>query len=400
MDWKVHDLMPDYDTAASSRSLHRLRETARGVARKSAAPAAEEVDRDGRWPVETVRGLAAAGLLGLVVPREHGGLGEGAEAVAVVTEELGTVCGSSALVFGMHSVGTATIATKVRPPQVRRYLEPIQRGEHVTTLALSEPGTGIHFYLPRTTFERREDGSYEIEGTKSFVTSAGKADSYVISAAAGGAEADPGTFSSFVVDAGSAGIELGPPWDGLGMRGNSSRSLTFHRVELDPDQRLGREGDQTWYLFDVIAPYFLVAMSATYLGVAQGALEVAQGHVATRTYSHTGRSLAREEPVPMQLAEMWVRVERSRQLLRHAARRLDGGHPEAARSLFAAKIDAVRTAVEVTDRSMVLAGGRGYTSSSPLGRALRDARAGHLMSPTTDLLLRWLGRSLLDLPLL
>lgn len=392
--------MPDFETSASARSLHRLRELAREVAREVAAPAAEGVDRHARWPADTVRGLATAGLLGLTVPREHGGLGEGAEALAVATEELGTVCGSSALVFGMHSVATATIAAKVRPPQVRRYLEPILRGEHVTTLALSEPGTGVHFYLPRTTFERREDGSYRLSGTKSFVTSAGHADSYVISAAAAGGEGDPGTFSCFVVDAHAEGIELGPPWDGLGMRGNSSRTVSFHGTRLDPDHQLGREGDETWYLFDVVAPYFLVAMSATYLGVARGALEVAQGHVASRTYEHTGRSLAREGPVPVHLAEMWVRVERGRQLLRHAARRLDGGHPEAARSLFAAKIEVVRTAVDVTDRAMVLTGGRGYTGGSRLGRALRDARAGHLMSPSTDLLLRWLGRSLLDLPLL
>lgn len=390
----------EFETHTSSRSVDRLRRLAQDVAREAAGPAAEAVDREARWPAETVGALASAGLLGLVVPREYGGLGQGASTLAVVTEVLGSVCGSSGLVFGMHSVATATIAARVSPAQARRYLEPVSRGEHVTTLAVSEPGTGVHFYLPSTAFERTEDGSYELEGTKSFVTSAGHADSYVVSAAAAGAEADPGTFSCFVVDADEPGIELGPPWDGLGMRGNSSRSVTFRRVRLDGDRRLGQEGDETWFLFDVVAPYFIVAMSATYLGVAQGALKLVQEHVRERTYRHTGRSLANEDQVAPEVAEIWLRVERSRQLLWHAARQLDAAHPEAARSLFAAKIDVVRTAVEVTDRALVLSGGRGYGAGAHLGRALRDARAGHIMSPSTDLLRRWLGRSLLDLPLL
>lgn len=384
---------------AATPSREWLSERVRAVARDVAGPAAEGVDREGRWPRETIDALARAGLLGLIVPREHGGLGEGASALALACEELGSACGSSALVFGMHCVGSKVLSAGPRPEQVERFLAPIVRGEHVTSLALSEPGTGVHFYLPRTTFRREGDG-YRLNGRKAFVTSGGRADSYVISAAAEGAVEDPGTFSTFVVERGSAGLSWGDEWDGLGMRGNSSRSAWLEEVRVDGLHRLGREGDETWHLFDLIAPYFLVAMSGTYLGTARGALEEALATVGERRYEHSGRLVAEQAPVPSLLAEAWTEVERSRQLLRHAARLLDGGDEGANLALFAAKIDVAEAATRVTDVALRLAGGRGYGAGSRIGRQVRDARAAHLMSPTTDLLKSWLGRSLLGLPLL
>lgn len=384
---------------AGRPSSGRLTERVRAVARDAAEPAAAAVDREARWPRETVDALARAGLLGLVVPREHGGLGEGALALARACEELGSVCGSSALVFGMHCVGTRVMAVGPRPEQVERFLTPIARGEHVTTLALSEPGTGIHFYLPRTTFRGQGDG-YLLNGRKAFVTSGGCADSYVMSAAAEGAVEDPGTFSTFVVAAGSSGLSWGDPWDGLGMRGNSSRSARLEEVRVDGVGRLGREGDETWHVFDLIAPYFLVAMSGTYLGTARGALEESLAAVSGRRYEHSGRLVGEQAPVAALLAEAWTELERSRQLLHHAARLLDDGDERAVMALFATKIDVAEMATRVTDLALRLSGGRGYGSGSRIGRLLRDARAAHLMSPTTDLLKTWLGRSLLGLPLL
>ena len=386
-------------TVLGRPSPDRLAERVRRVARQVAAPAAEAVDREGLWPRPTVDALAGEGLLGLMVPREHGGVGEGAEALAIACEELGSVCGSSALVFGMHCVGTRVVAERPRPEQAERFLAPIARGEHVTTLALSEPGTGVHFYLPRTTFRPEGDG-HRLNGTKSFVTSGGCADSYVLSAAAEGAVDDPGTFSTFLVEQDAAGLSWGPPWDGLGMRGNSSREARLDEVRVEAAHRLGREGDETWHLFDLIAPYFLVAMSGTYLGIGRGALEEVVEQVGRRRYEHSGRRLAEQPAVPALLAQAWTEVERSRQLLHYAARLLDAGDPAATPALFAAKIDVAESATHVTDVALRLSGGRGFGASSRIARHLRDARAAHLMSPTTDLLKTWLGRSLLGLPLL
>ncbi len=376
-----------------------VRDQIREVARSVVADLAEEVDRDGRWPKEGMRALGEAGLLGLMVGPEAGGHGAGMLELAVATEELGRVCGSTGLVFGMHCVASKVIDVRATDEQRRRYLEPMVAGDHVTSLALAEPGTGVHFYLPRATF-RREGEGFVVNGHKSFVTSGGHADSFVASVVREDADLDPGTFSCLVVDDGTPGTSWANTWDGFGMRGNSSCSLVMDDASVPQTSLLGAEGDETWYLFEVVAPCFIVAMAGTYLGVAQGALDATIEHLRSRTYSHTGEALGASETLSHRLGEVWTAVERMRQLLYHAARSSDAGSPEGRAALFACKAEVADSATWAINEAMTLTGGRAYARNSMLGRALRDVRAAHIMSPSTDLLKTWLGRSLLDLPLL
>ncbi len=229
----------------ASPSSSRLVAIADGVASRIAAPLAQTVDQQAHWPSEAMRALGEEGLLGLHVPRRLGGLGQGLSALAQVTEALGKACSSTAMCFGMHCVATAVIAAKATLFQKEHYLRPIAEGRHVTSLALSEPGTGANFFLPRATFQR-EDGGFVLRGAKSFVTSGGHADSYVVSAVAPGSELDPGTFTCLLVDEGAAGLEWGPVWNGVGMRGNSSRGAKLNDVAVPEGNLLGREGDQIW----------------------------------------------------------------------------------------------------------------------------------------------------------
>jgi alkylation response protein AidB-like acyl-CoA dehydrogenase len=184
------------------------------------------------------------------------------------------------------------------------------------------------------------------------------------------------------------------------MRGNSSLGAQLTNVRVPLDNLLGREGDQIWYVFEVVAPYFLVAMAGTYLGVAQAALDLAAEHLKQHRYEHTSERLAENAALVEQIADMWTTVEQARQLLYHAARLGDAGSPEAAHVLFASKISVAAAAVGVTNSAMMLLGGRGYQENGKLARLMRDAQAAHVMSPTTHLLKRWLGRSVLGLPLL
>lgn len=371
---------------------------ARDIARSVLREHADAIDAEARWPAQGIAALGEAGLLGLHVGADLGGHGEGMQALAVVTEELGRECGSTALVYGMHCVGTKVAASRPTASQVDRYLRPIAAGRHVTSLALAEPGTGVHFYLPRTTF-RRDGDTYCVNGRKSFVTSGGHADSYVLSVVREGAEIDPGTFSCLLLED-HADLGWGEPWDGFGMRGNSSRSLVLDEVSVPATALLGEEGDETWFVFEVIAPYFIVAMAGTYLGVAQSALDAAVEHLSKRTYDHTGERVAAAEIVAHRVGVLWATVERTRRLLYHAAWAGDTGAPDARQALFACKAEVADAAVAVANDAMTLVGGIGYGHGGRIGRALRDARAAHVMSPTTDLLRTWLGRSLLDLPLL
>lgn len=184
-------------------------------------------------------------------------------------------------------------------------------------------------------------------------------------------------------------------WAGFGMRGNSSRPLQLDRVRVPARNLLGEPGDQVWYVFEVVAPFFLMAMAGTYLGIAQAALDEASVHLRSRRYSHSGEALRDVESLQVRYGELWTALVKSRALVREAARRGDGAHPEALSFILACKADAAETAVQLANEAMTLCGGAAYRENSRAARLLRDARAGHVMTPTTGLLKLWTGCSLL-----
>ncbi len=381
-------------------SINSHIEKAKAIAQSIVLKEAAVADKEGTWVPQSMAALKESGLTGLIVPTQYGGAGQGLYALVRVCEELGKAYSSAGLCFGMHSVGTAVIAAKATDWQKKTYLEPIAQGKHITTLALSEPGTGAHFYFPQTPLLPLSNNKFLINGGKTFVTNGGHADSYVLSTLAASEDAQPDEFSCIVLDEGTEGMQWEKDWDGLGMRGNSSRSLQLNNVQITSNHILGETGDQLWYIFNVVAPYFLIAMSGTYLGIAERALEEAKTTLAKRTYSHNGTGLAQVSLLQHRLGTLWARVERTRQLIYHAALLGDKNDPEATIALLSAKAEVAHCAVDTVNEAMTLAGGIGYHHNATLGMLLRDARAAHVMAPTTDLLYTWIGRSLLDQPLL
>lgn len=376
----------------------RLREVADQIGRNVLAPRAEEVDAKALWPRHSFEALAEAGMLGLNVPEIYGGHGQGLLAVAVLTETLGRYCSSSAICYGMHCVGTAVIAAKPTGSQAARYLRRIAGGEHVTTLALSEPGTGVHFYLPQADLRKGESGDYLLSGTKHFVTNGAHADSYVVSTRA--TTPAEGEFSCVIVDADTPGMRWEGTWEGLGMRGNSAITLKLEEAKIPEGNLLGSEGEQTWYVFEVVAPYFLIAMAGTYAGIARAALDHALTHLRSRLHSHSGESLAQVEVLQHRAGALWSRLEASRQLMFAAARLGDSAHPDALPAILSCKAEVADTAVAIANEAMTLAGGLSYRENGAPARFLRDVRASHVMAPTTDILRVWTGRALLGQPLL
>lgn len=357
-------------------------------------------DEKGVWVKETIEALKLKGLTALVVPRECGGLGHGLYALARICESLGKHYSSAGLCFGMHCTGTAVIAAKATSWQRQNYLEKIAAGKHITTLALSEPGTGAHFYFPQTSLMPVSENSFLVNGSKTFVTNGGHADSYVVSTMGATDDANPEHFSCIVLDSDTQGIQWGKEWDGLGMRGNSSRSMKLNNVTIPDRQILGERGDQIWYVFHVVAPYFLIAMSGTYLGIAERALQEANAILKKRVYVHNGTNLAQISLLQHRLGSLWARAERTRALIYSAAHKGDAGDVHALPSLLAAKAEVAACCVDIVNDVMTLAGGVGYSNNSILAMLLRDARAAHVMAPTTDILYTWIGRWLLDQPLL
>lgn len=337
--------------------------------------------------------------MGLNAPSDCGGMGLGMLGLVTACEAIARGCSSSALCFGMHCVGTAVITAKATPYQREQYLRPIAEGRHICTLCLAEPGSGSHFYLPATRLEQEGD-DFKVTGIKQFVTNGGMADSYVINTEASDPDAGTGDFSCLILDRGQDGMEWQEPWTGLGMRGNQSRGLKMNGVRVPSANLLGEQGDQIWYVFEVVAPFFLMAMSGTYLGIATEAVAIARQHLRERELEHSGETLAEVPVLQNKIAEIWTEVEKARFLIYRAAHLGDLGDPDGLPHILSAKVAAAEAAVHATNECMSLCGGIAYRENGRLARLLRDARAAHVMAPTTEILKNWLGRTLLGQPLL
>lgn len=360
---------------------------------------ADEYFEEKDWPDKTIRALLDQGLGGLVLSEEVGGLGKGLLELAECCEILATKNPSAGLCFGMHHVGAAVLAAKATDFQKKEFLEPIARGEHVTSLALSEPGTGSHFYYPQTQL-LASNGHLTLKGKKSFITNGGYADSYVVSTMPADPEAPADLFSCVVLPKDSIGMEWGPRWTGMGMKQNSARSLDLNNVEIPSNHLLGEMGDQLWYVFQVIAPYFLTAMSGTYLGIARAAIDESINHLKGRYYTHSGEGLSHSSLVQHKVGKMYSRLEATRQLVCYASKLLDQDMNEALPAILSSKALVSDAVEEIVDQSLVLLGGKGYEKNSFMERLLLDSKAAHIMAPTTDILYKWTGRSLLELPIL
>jgi alkylation response protein AidB-like acyl-CoA dehydrogenase len=363
----------------------------REVARERVAPQAAAVDRQRSFPEMSMRALADAGGLGLLVPESAGGAGGGLRALVEACEAVGSACASSGMVFLMHSVTAATIALG-GGERADQYLEEMAIGRSLGTLAFSERGTGAHFYAPELT-AARENGGVRITGRKSFVTSGGHADLYLVLVRGGDAEGEG--LDCYAVT-GADGIVFEGEWDGLGMAGNSSVAAQLDCV-VDDAARIGEGGAGQDLVFTVVAPFFLAGLAAVNVGIAAAALAAATEHAATRRYADGG-SLAEIQSIQHALADMDMRVRSARLVVHDAARLGDAGDEAALVALMESKVVATDAAASVTQTALEVCGGQGYTRALPIERHLRDARAGAVMAPTNGVLRNWIGKALAGLP--
>jgi len=232
-----------------------------------------------------------------------------------------------------------------------------------------------------------------ITGRKSFVTSGGNANTYLV-LVQGEAE---GTADAYVVDGDDAAVSFDGAWAGLGMAGNASVAMELEGVRVTDADRIGGAGAATELVFGVVAPFFLVGLSAANVGIASAAATAATGHAANRRYPD-GSSLAEVQYVQHLIADMDLATRQARLLVQNAAALGDAGDESALVAIMEAKVASTEAAVAVTQKALEATGGQGYTLSLPIERHLRDARAGSVMAPTNAVLRNWIGKALAGLP--
>ena len=358
-----------------------------------------DVDRSGRFPEESIAALGAAGLLGLTVPEDLGGLGEGPRAFCVAAEELGRTCASTAMVYVMHTCAMQAIAAAHGLADRVALLRAAARGQHLSTLSLSERGSRSQFWAPVSRLVAKGDG-FVVNAAKSWVTAANFADTFVSCAQAPDAQSP---LESTIYLARTAAVEVRPQgaFDGMGLRGNDSSAVTIENLPVSRQDLISEMGKGTETILEVILPWFAVGSAAMAHGLCLAAVEATAHHLKATGFEHTGTQLRDVPQLRARLAQMSVRTEASRALLGRTLGEMEVGSPEALLLVLTSRRAALEAALEVTDLALKACGGAAFSrQATPIERLFRDARAGWVMAPTVDQLDDFIGKALTGLPLL
>ena len=367
------------------------------IANEVALPNANEVDTAGRFPVESMNALAAAGLYGLCLPKSVGGKGEGMRAFAGAVEELAAACGSSAMVYVMHVSAAQAIATSDTLVDRDAMLTEIAAGRHLTTLAFSESGSRSQFWAPVSKLEEN-NGHFVTSASKSWVTAAGHADSYVSTAQKPNA-VSPVESTVYLVRSKAPGVAVTSAFNGLGLRGNESAPVTLDKITVPRSDLISALGEGPKVILEVVLPWFAVGTAAMANGLCRAAVQRTTEHLVGTGFAHDGSSLRDLPTLRARLAQMSVRTEASRSLLGYTLDHLE--EPDASTPLLVlqSRLAALEAAVEVTDLAMKACGGAAFSRHLGIERLFRDARAGWVMAPTVDHLNDFIGKALTGLPL-
>ena len=400
------------DPGALSPQQRELIALASQLGRERFAPRAAGWDRDASFPVENFDDLRDAGLLGICVPRAHGGLGADFPTYVMVAAELGRHCGSTALSYNMHVCSTMwsgfiadaldmTAAQRADHERIRaiHYARVIGDGR-IYSQPFSEGGAAAAGKAPWGTRARRADAGYRVNGRKIFASLSGAAHYYGVLCTLEGPDGG-GTLRDsmyLAVPADAPGVAISGDWDPLGMRGTVSRTLTCEDVAVPEDARLMPEG--LYWQAAARYPHMFATLSPTYMGIAQAAYDFTVSYLRGEV---PGMPPVKRRMYPTKqiaVAQMRVMLEQTRALFLQTAReaRIDPDR-DARMRLYASHYTIMENANAMCALAVRTCGGQSMLKSLPLERLYRDSRCGSLMLPwTAELCVDRLGRECLYEP--
>jgi alkylation response protein AidB-like acyl-CoA dehydrogenase len=373
---------------------------AQEIARRVLAPSAGQNDKAGRFSTEAVESLGESGLLGLMLPVDLGGSGLGPRTVAAVVATLAEADASVSMVYLMHILGTVTISAA--HPSAAEAVKPILReigaGRHLSTLAFSEAGSRSHFWTPISRASRNGNGA-RISAKKSWVTSAGHAQSYVVSSLAPEGMG-PTDSTLYLLPAETRGLSVIAPWDGLGLRANASAPIALEECEIPSDFQLTDDGAGFQAMLNVVLPLFSLGTAAVALGLCRAAVAGTVAHLKSAKFEHLGQSLGENLPtLRAQLAAMQIDADGLSARIDDLSDHLEKPREMTMLRVLETKAAAGEVAISVTSTAMRVCGGAAFSKHLSIERLFRDAHAGAVMAPTGDVLREFIGKSLLGIPL-
>jgi alkylation response protein AidB-like acyl-CoA dehydrogenase len=369
-------------------------EDLRRVAAEQIAPYAADVDEKARFPREALDALAQAGWLGLTIPTDYDGQGQGMLVACATLDEIAQCCASTAMVYLMHLCGCACYTADAGGHEDT--LRQVANGTHLSTLAWSERGSRSHFWAP-VSQATQNDGQVVLSAQKSFVTSAGEADGYVVSTRIP-AEVEVGDTVLYLVRNDDEGFRVSGAWDSLGMRGNASAPMVLEDCQIPTERALCEPGQGFPRMLEVL-PWFNLGNAAISVGIAEAATHATTKHLTAARLEHMNSRLADLPNLRARLAQMRIETDRARAHLVSALDAVESDAPNAMLLVLSSKAAAAESAMRVTDLGMQACGGAAFGKHLSLERNFRDARAASVMAPTSDVLHDFIGRALCGMEL-
>ena len=359
-----------------------IRDLVRTLARERIAPRAAEIDSSAEFPWDVVELYRENDLFGIMYDEAYGGIGASALMTLVAIEEVSKVCATSGLILAVQELGSLGIKLAGTEEQKQRFLPRLASGEWLAAYALTEPGSGSDSAAMRTS-ARLEGGEYVLSGGKRFITSAGVASVYVVFAKTNLNVGHSG-ISAFVVEAGSAGFEVGRIEPKMGIKGSTTGELFFNDCRVPAANLLGAEGDGfkiAMQILDRSRP----GIGAQGLGLAQGATDFALDYARSR--ETMGRPIAQHQLIAGMLADMETKCEAARGLLYKVGRMIDADETgtELTKLSAMAKLYCTDVAMEVTTDAVQVLGGYGYITEYPVERMMRDAKITQIYEGTNQI---------------
>jgi alkylation response protein AidB-like acyl-CoA dehydrogenase len=377
---------------ALSPQHEEIRRTVRDFAEREIVPVADEMERRGEFPHAIIRRAAELGLLGVPFPEEVGGTGLDSLAYAITIEELARASGSVAIIVSAHtSLGANPLHIAGTPEQKERYLRPLASGAQLGAYGLTEPGAGSDSRGTRTR-ARRDGDEWVLDGSKRFITNAGVAEVYIVTALTD-RTAESGRISAFIVPADTPGFSIGRMEEKMGLHASNTGELLFESCRVPADNLLGEEGHGDRLFLETLDGG-RIGIGAMALGLAQAAFEAASVYAKER--EQFGRPIGSFQGVAFKIADAATRIDAARLMVYRAAWLKDQGRPYTTEAAMA-KLFASEVARDVTNDAIQVHGGYGYVAEYKVERYLRDAKLTEIGEGTSEIQRLVIARNLLGM---
>jgi len=359
MMWHIQD----------DEQLALVRKSAKDFARTHIKPHVMEWDEKQYFPVDLFKRMGEYGFMGILVPEKYNGAGLGYQEYITILDEISKVCGSIGLSVAAHnSLCTNHILSFANEEQKEKYLPKLATATWIGAWGLTETGSGSDAGGLATTAV--QDGDYfVINGSKTFITHAISADVFVVMVRTG-EQGDKHAVTAFILEKGMEGFTSGQKLDKLGMRASETASLFFDNCRVHKSQVIGEVGDgfvQALKLLDGGR----ISIAALSLGIARGAYECALRYANER--EQFNQKIFDFQDVGFTLADMATKIDAAELLIRRAGYLKDTNQKVTKESAMA-KYYASEVAVEVSNQSVQIHGGYGFTKDYPAEKYFRDAK--------------------------